>query len=132
MALGLRGLRRENSEWYFKQLLRDKQQKQEVWESWSFWAHLYTCCTIRPFTLEVLKTDKLFPSHVAGDPVKLLCSESNPSRFTLDPILFALTSNNSCPGPLTEPISQSFYVGLFSLGSEPETLVLGTQHVLCQ
>ncbi|XP_044300758.1 ras GTPase-activating-like protein IQGAP1 [Varanus komodoensis] len=29
-ALGLRGLRRENSDWYFKQLLREKQQKQEV------------------------------------------------------------------------------------------------------
>ncbi|XP_053128011.1 ras GTPase-activating-like protein IQGAP1 isoform X2 [Hemicordylus capensis] len=29
-ALGLRGLRRENSDWYFKQLLQDKQQKQEA------------------------------------------------------------------------------------------------------
>lgn len=29
-ALGLRGLRPENNEWYFKQLMREKQQKQEV------------------------------------------------------------------------------------------------------
>ncbi|XP_066491182.1 ras GTPase-activating-like protein IQGAP1 [Tiliqua scincoides] len=29
-ALGLRGLRPENTEWYFKQLLREKQQKQEA------------------------------------------------------------------------------------------------------
>ncbi|XP_020645708.3 ras GTPase-activating-like protein IQGAP1 isoform X1 [Pogona vitticeps] len=29
-ALGLRGLQRENSDWYFKQLLREKQQRQEA------------------------------------------------------------------------------------------------------
>uniref|UniRef100_A0A8C0GD54 IQ motif containing GTPase activating protein 1 n=1 Tax=Chelonoidis abingdonii TaxID=106734 RepID=A0A8C0GD54_CHEAB len=32
-ALGLRGLQRENSDWYLKQLLSDRQQKQEVWKS---------------------------------------------------------------------------------------------------
>uniref|UniRef100_A0A670KGI8 IQ motif containing GTPase activating protein 1 n=1 Tax=Podarcis muralis TaxID=64176 RepID=A0A670KGI8_PODMU len=32
-ALGLRGLRPENSDWYLKQLLRDKQQKMEVGEA---------------------------------------------------------------------------------------------------
>jgi len=32
-ALGLRGLLRENCDWYFKQFLSDRQQKQEVWKS---------------------------------------------------------------------------------------------------
>uniref|UniRef100_A0A674I7N2 IQ motif containing GTPase activating protein 1 n=1 Tax=Terrapene triunguis TaxID=2587831 RepID=A0A674I7N2_9SAUR len=32
-ALGLRGLQRENCDWYLKQLLSDRQQKQEVWKS---------------------------------------------------------------------------------------------------
>lgn len=32
-ALGLRGLLRENCDWYFKQFLSDKQRKQEVWKS---------------------------------------------------------------------------------------------------
>lgn len=32
-ALGLRGLLQENCDWYFKQFLSDRQQKQEVWKS---------------------------------------------------------------------------------------------------
>uniref|UniRef100_A0A670KK82 IQ motif containing GTPase activating protein 1 n=1 Tax=Podarcis muralis TaxID=64176 RepID=A0A670KK82_PODMU len=37
-ALGLRGLRPENSDWYLKQLLRDKQQKMEVGEPAGGWS----------------------------------------------------------------------------------------------
>ncbi|KAH0620140.1 hypothetical protein JD844_014773 [Phrynosoma platyrhinos] len=32
VSLGLRGLQSENSDWYLKQLLREKEQKQESWE----------------------------------------------------------------------------------------------------
>lgn len=35
-ALGLRGVIRENCDWYFKQFLSDRQQKQEVWKSLAY------------------------------------------------------------------------------------------------
>lgn len=32
-SLGLRGVQRENCDWYLKQLLSDRQQRQEVWKN---------------------------------------------------------------------------------------------------
>lgn len=64
-ALGLRGVIRENCDWYFKQFLSDRQRKQEVWKSLAY-TNLQGFPPTPPFTLPVYTDRLLYYLHYSS------------------------------------------------------------------